>query len=41
MLTFMSLNIFTKSGVVRPLPSAISFIAATVIAMCQWLVNVL
>jgi hypothetical protein len=35
------LNIFTKSGVVRGLPSAFSAIAAIAIAMCQWLVNVL
>ena len=40
MSTFMSLNILTKSGVVRRSPSAFSLIAATAIAMCQWLVNV-
>ena len=31
----------TKSGVVRPSPRAISACAATEMAMCQWLVNVL
>ena len=40
MSTPMSLNIPTKSGTVRPLPRACSSIAATAVAMCQWLVNV-
>ena len=38
-LTPMSLNIPTKSGVVRGPLLAFSFIAAMAVAMCQWLVS--